>query len=114
MNHGSPLSKDQRIQRGSVEVMLPFKKHKPVVGRGSAKRLVGIKCDSSQLFWIDRWLLQFVQSNSYPPSMAGSDPYSAMNQFLSPTDLNKVLTQIRSEFKVAFPHSVESSESESD
>jgi len=78
--------------------MEKFKTEKPVISSGVAKKFVEKSCDTSQRFWVQKWLENLVQSNSYPPQICGKDAFSSLHKFLSPEDCQKVLEKIRSEF----------------
>ncbi len=108
MNYGSPLTKDQKKQKTVIEeetLLEKFKPEKPFINKSNARQLVGEALDSGQLLWLQRWLEQLVRERSYPPQIAGKEPYHALTQFLTPKDCLEVLEQLRAEFQRQYPFS---------
>ena len=58
------------------------------------------------LFWLDRWLENFIRSRSLPPPCAGKDAFHALTQILTGSELCSVLESLRKEYSESHPHTV--------
>ena len=105
MNLGSPLNKDQKVPKKDKEdkPIERFKPEKPVISKADAKKFVESPCDPQQILWIERWLTQFVQENSYPPQMREANAWSAIHQFLLPQQVDGLLKCIQTDFRSQYP-----------
>jgi hypothetical protein len=106
MNYGSPLTKDQKKQKTVIEEEKPlekFKPEKPFINKSNARQLSGVACDTTQMLWLQRWLEQLVRERSYPPQIAGKEPFFALTQFLTNEDCIRVLETLRLDFQRQFP-----------
>ena len=109
--YGSPLSKDWRVKKVKTEEPLQkFKKEKPILSTKTGKELVEKSCSPQELLWLDAWLDNLVRSRSLPPSCKGKDAFSALTQFLSPTDVLGVLLLLRKDFLASHPQKAEETE----
>jgi hypothetical protein len=97
----SPLGKKKQPKKD--EPLEKFKKLKPIVSSKTGRELVEHACSPQELQWIDNWLENLVRSRSLPPQCRGKDAFSALAQFLTPTDVLSVLEQLRKDFLVAHP-----------
>ena len=106
--YGSPLGKDWRVKKVKTEEPLQkFKKEKPVLSTKTGKELVGMPCNPQELLWLDAWLDNLVRSRSLPPSCRGKDAFSALTQFLAPSDVLSVLELLRKDFLASHPQKSE-------
>ena len=115
MNYGSPLLKDQKKQKTAVveeKQLEKFKPERPLMSKSNARQLTGVTCDNHQTLWLQRWLEQLVRERSLPPQLAGKEPFSALSQFLAPSDALAVLESLRAEFHTRFPFVTEAQKEE--
>jgi hypothetical protein len=115
MNYGSPLLKDQKKQKMPIaeeKELEKFKPERPLMSKSNARQLTGVTCDNQQILWVQRWMEQLVRERSLPPQLAGKEPFSALLQFLAPSDVLKILETLRVEFQTRFPFSTEKEKEE--
>jgi len=100
MNYSSPFAPPKK----PVEKEIVPKKQKPIISRGSAKSFSGVSCNDSQRFWLDRYVLNLIQSYSYPPQCI---EFGYFTQFLPKTDRQRHLDVLKVEFQKVFPYDEE-------
>jgi hypothetical protein len=112
MPYSSPFSKDWKVKLVSEQPIEKFKPEKSVINKSNARQLVGASLDPSQMLWLQRWLEQLVRERSYPPQIAGKEPFQALTQFLAPKDCLDVLELVRKAYQQQYPNSSKQEEEE--
>jgi hypothetical protein len=93
-------SKDDPVQ----EELKKFKKAKPVISKGSVKRITGIKnVDTAGCYWFESRIDQLVRERSYPPQLKSDDFYSLLGRYFEPRTILEVLEKARVDYRRAFP-----------
>ena len=107
MNFGSPLKKHQKKPKeeevADEKPIEKFKPEKPSISRADARKFTGSTCDPQQILWLERWLTHYVQQNSYPPQMKGTNAWRVVLQFLSPSLVGGLLEELRRDFALEYP-----------
>jgi hypothetical protein len=98
MQWTSPLKKPKAKKEEEV-----IKHERCKVSKGAAKSIVAAKSmDDGGARWVERWITQFVQENSYPPQLCSGDFVALLGKWLDPAKGLEVLTRIRKEYEHAF------------
>jgi hypothetical protein len=81
-----------------------FKKAKPVLSKGSVKRIVLVKnVDEAGCYWMENWIDQLVRGYSYPPQLKSDDFYSLLGRYFDSATILSVLERARVDYRRAFP-----------
>lgn len=81
-----------------------FKKAKPVLSKGSVKRIVLVKnVDEAGCYWMENWIDQLVRGYSYPPQLKSDDFYSLLGRYFDGATILSVLERARADYRRAFP-----------
>tara|TARA_R110000868_G_scaffold63967_3_gene192574 strand:- start:695 stop:1078 length:384 start_codon:yes stop_codon:yes gene_type:complete len=103
----SPL-KQPKVKKEEVEAIKHVKCRVP---KGSAKSIAGAKTmDEVGARWVERWIEQFVQENSYPPQLVSGDFVALLGKWLDPHKAMEALERLRSEYKRSFAWSAPAEE----
>ena len=91
-----------------------FEKPKPRISCGTAKKIIGRAVESYGALWIERWIDNWIRSNSMPPQLLSDDFPHLLPLLLSPTDALKAFEEVRRAFNHAFPLPLEASDTQLD
>lgn len=81
-----------------------FKKAKPLLSKGSVKRIVVVKnVDEAGCYWMERWIEQLIRERSWPPQLKGDDFYSLLGRYFDAPTILSVLEKARADYRRAFP-----------
>jgi len=96
------MKKDEKEKE--KEQALLFKKAKPVLSKGSVKRIVLVKnVDESGCYWVENWIDQLVRGHSYPPQLKSDDFYSLLGRYFDGPTALSLLERVRADYRRAFP-----------
>lgn len=89
------------LKRKKQKIETPKKKKCPI-SHSTAKKIVGsasdLICD-----WLERYIDNLVRSNGFPPQLVSNDFLELLNQYFNQTVTLKIVEELRSNFKRAFP-----------
>lgn len=95
---------DKDAKEKAKEQALLFKKARPVLSKGSVKRIVLVKqVDEAGCYWMENWIEQLVRGYSYPPQLKSDDFYSLLGRYFDATTILSVLERARADYRRAFP-----------
>lgn len=81
-----------------------FKKARPILSKGSVKRIVLVKqVDEAGCYWMENWIDQLVRGHSYPPQLKSNDFYSLLGHYFDTTTIISILEKARADYRKAFP-----------
>lgn len=104
----SPL-KEPKIKADKEEQneIKKFKKPKPIISRASIKKMTGVKSvDSMGCQWADRWIMQLIQENAYPPQLLSADFESMLGKFFEIKTALSIIERFRTDYRRAFALSI--------
>jgi len=78
------------------------KKHKCPISQSTAKKVVGSASDGI-CGWLERYIDNLVRSNSFPPQLVSNNFLELLNQYFNQTTTLKIIEDLRTDFKRAFP-----------
>ena len=86
------------------EQALLFKKARPVLSKGSVKKIALVKnVDEAGCYWMEHWIDQLVRESSYPPQLKSDDFYSLLGRYFDGPTILSVLERARADYRRAFP-----------
>ena len=95
---------DKEAKEKAKEQALLFKKAKPVLSKGSVKRIVLVKnVDEAGCYWMENWIDQLVRGYSYPPQLKSDDFYSLLGRYFDGPTILSLLERARADYRRAFP-----------
>jgi hypothetical protein len=100
----SPL-KEPKIKADKEEQIeiKKFKKPKPIISRASIKKLTGVKSvDLLGCQWADRWVMQLIQENAYPPQLLSADFESMLGKYFEIKTALSIIERFRTDYRNAF------------
>lgn len=106
MNHGSPLSKDQRYKKPAEEEK--FKPEKPKISLATAKKILKplkIEVGQSECLWVNRWVENEVRGRCLPPSLLSNDFLAEVGKIFAEGG-DEFLGRLRADFVLNSPKGV--------
>lgn len=98
------MKADKEVKEKAKEQERLFKKAKPVLSKGSVKRIVLVKnVDEAGCYWMENWIDQLVRGYSYPPQLKSDDFYSLLGRYFDSSTILSVLERARTDYRRAFP-----------
>ena len=107
MNHGSPLSKDQRIKKPTDELE-KFKPEKPKLSVAVVKKILKplkVEVGAFEAGWVNRWVENEVQGKCLPRSLLSNDFLAEVGKTFG-DKAEEFLGRLRSDFQVIAPKAV--------
>ena len=81
-----------------------FKKARPILSKGSVKRIVHVKqVDQAGCYWMENWIDQLIRGNSYPPQLKSGDFSSLLGRYFDAPTALSILDKAKTEYRKAFP-----------
>jgi hypothetical protein len=105
MNHGSPLSKDQRIQKPKEE---EWKQEKPKISVATAKKILKplkVEVGQFECRWVNRWVENEVQGKCLPKALFSNDFLAEVNKTFG-AEADGFLCRLRTDFQATAPKTV--------
>jgi len=101
MQWTTPLpTKGKKIEKEEI-----LKPERCRISKGAAKSITAAKSmDDGGARWVERWIQQFVQENSYPPQLCSGDFVALLGKWLEPSKGLEALARIRKDYAAILQH----------
>jgi len=76
---------------------------KPLISKGTAKKIIGYTADAHHCFWLEQWIDNLVRGRSLPPKLKSNDFISLLEHYFDSKTASKILQQLREDFIKLYP-----------